>query len=1149
MDIPLTSLPPHKSQPTIIDGRYVLTSDPLREGGMSKVQKAFDSIGNRFVAIKRMKHAQQDDLRWKESFNREYAALSDLCSHPYIVKLYDAGSDNAGFYMVLEWVETNLADLVLKHGAMNWNEFYSSIGRPVLEAISFAQSRGWDHRDIKPQNVLISEDGSPRVSDYGIAKQFEKPAVGITFSSFRSAPFTPPEDDSGDWGRSRDCFSWAAVAGFCLTGSIPPDYGALAAAVNGISQHDVPIEILQTALSHDPSERPPLASALLAEVDSWAAAKQAREQPQSICYLQIDPDLSQRLCRLLDVTDAKEIQRQLIDELNEVSVGLKGLTAADGRAGLRISAIAWIFEAFPSPDRDRLIISRAWQSRPAEVERHREAGFRPPIHFSFVPPADRLKSKAFLDDLLLELEAFEAEERDRALVAQKDRIFRVWYAFLRAKADLEARRENAIPFTDAKIRDATVALVTELPAPVEIVGQSRVIRTTSGGHVFCDVIDVNLEEVVVSVTAGDSNKIPRRGKLEINTVAAEKAIERQRRALDAVNYNRAASPRLRTIITNPATNREPTVLRVPTPIGGGPFDPEKKDVLVRALGVLDILAIQGPPGTGKTRLIEEILVQYLALNPRHRVLLSAQTHVALDNVIERLRVRQPTIDIVRIGRLDDQKISPSCRDLILDRKAQRWAEAVATRARKFIAEWAQERGLNRADIEVGMLTERLILLLQRVDELQKSLRNAEARVQAVDKEAEVKLTETGTADSAELEVASVEAQQAATIFRTELSRARIEIDEVRSRLSSAGGYGADLASQASEDELREWSSMLLGEGQDQVHCRRLLELQEEWMLRVGRSSDFHAAMLASAQVVAGTCIGMAGVRGMGEVAYDLCIVDEASKATATEILVPMSRSRKWILVGDPEQLPPFFEDESITQLEEFSEDEVRETLLDRCLRDLPGHSAALLINQHRMVKPIGDLISHAFYKDQLNSPKTKPDVILTGAFPKPVTWVSTSDEPDGSEVRSGPSFRNEAECRVIRDILSQIDFVAKKRRATYDIALIAGYVAQVKALQDVIRDRLHEWTAIKIVCSTVDAFQGSEAEVCIYSVTRSNKEGRLGFLREKPRLNVALSRGRSALIIVGDDLFCRAAVGQNPFRKVLDFIEAHPDQCDRRRAR
>jgi superfamily I DNA and/or RNA helicase len=104
----------------------------------------------------------------------------------------------------------------------------------------------------------------------------------------------------------------------------------------------------------------------------------------------------------------------------------------------------------------------------------------------------------------------------------------------------------------------------------------------------------------------------------------------------------------------------------------------------------------------------------------------------------------------------------------------------------------------------------------------------------------------------------------------------------------------------------------------------------------------------------------------------------------------------------------------------------------------------------------------------------------------------------------------------------------------------------VKALQDAIRDRIYEWSGLKITCSTVDAFQGSEAEVCIYSVVRSNREGRLGFLREKPRLNVALSRGRSALVIVGDDKFCREAEGENPFRRVLDFIDANPDSCERR---
>jgi superfamily I DNA and/or RNA helicase len=253
-------------------------------------------------------------------------------------------------------------------------------------------------------------------------------------------------------------------------------------------------------------------------------------------------------------------------------------------------------------------------------------------------------------------------------------------------------------------------------------------------------------------------------------------------------------------------------------------------------------------------------------------------------------------------------------------------------------------------------------------------------------------------------------------------------------------------------------------------------------------------------------------------------------------------------VGDSQQLPPFFEDDSVTRLEDFSDEEVRQTLFDRFLLGLPNEAVASLRRQHRMVKPIGDLISQVFYAGELESPKVRPDVTLPGVFAKPVTWLSTSPLPDKTEIRRGPSFQNEAECRVIADALTRIDFIARRRKTAYDVAVIAGYIAQVKALEDQIRDYRHEWTGLNISCSTVDAFQGNEAEICIYSVTRSNPEGRLGFLREKPRLNVALSRGRSSLIIVGDDAFCREASGENPFRKVLEFIDANISGCERREA-
>jgi superfamily I DNA and/or RNA helicase len=87
------------------------------------------------------------------------------------------------------------------------------------------------------------------------------------------------------------------------------------------------------------------------------------------------------------------------------------------------------------------------------------------------------------------------------------------------------------------------------------------------------------------------------------------------------------------------------------------FDEEKKEILAKALGVQDILAIEGPPGTGKTKLIAENVVQWLKRNPTNRILLSSQPHIALDNVLERITETELPLEMIRIGRSDETRIS------------------------------------------------------------------------------------------------------------------------------------------------------------------------------------------------------------------------------------------------------------------------------------------------------------------------------------------------------------------------------------------------------------------------------------------------------------------------------------------------------------
>jgi superfamily I DNA and/or RNA helicase len=121
--------------------------------------------------------------------------------------------------------------------------------------------------------------------------------------------------------------------------------------------------------------------------------------------------------------------------------------------------------------------------------------------------------------------------------------------------------------------------------------------------------------------------------------------------------------------------------------------------------------------------------------------------------------------------------------------------------------------------------------------------------------------------------------------------------------------------------------------------------------------------------------------------------------------------------------------------------------------------------------------------------------------------------------------------------------LAEKRDSRWKVLVITGYSDQKNALLRTLASSIPKLTSLNVECNTIDAVQGREADVAIYSVTRSNSAGNLGFLRELRRLNVALSRGRQYLVLVGDHLFARTANGENPFRRVVEYIEQHPSDC------
>lgn len=1130
--------------PETLNNRYFLT-ETVRRGAQATVTRAFDSKTAKIVAVKRVPFGP-DDARAQEAFQRE-AKILQAVTHDNIVTLIDVDRDEEGnWFLVLEWVEDNLEDVINREGPIPWGIFWDRTGEPLINAICLAQQKRIAHRDIKPKNVLVTEAGVPKLADYGIGKLTDyggawSAVSGVTFRFDHTPGYTPAIPDDEKYIYSRDCFSFAALAISCIAGRTINNDADIATVLQEANLPSFIRPIVERCLSTDPSQRPPMASILREEISRAMSAAESDGLGPAVLHLTLGTSVSIHLANCLGVEGQAAIERFVADELSEVcSIQVKPESETEHNKKINLLGGAWFFEGtLAGRTSASVYITRANEVGSSLAANMRDEGLSRKVQILFTQPKDPELAGRKLELLLVEAEAVRREKEEEQQAKTTQRILRIWRGFLRDRADLESKRGSALRYVDRQIKGERVIFTTEIAAGEDVVGQERLVQSGSG-RVGGRVAFTSFNQVVMDVTFGNVLDLPRRGDLAMNTIAAQKALSHQTQALDAVVYDRAVSERLKAVILEPksALPANSVTGLIPT---DEELDEEKKLVLSRALGVQDILAVEGPPGTGKTKLISEIVVQWLRLNPGHRILLSSQTHIALDNVLERVAAMDSSIDLVRIGRSDEPKISDASKQLLLEKRVEAWIIKAKQDSETEMTRWADLHGIDQATVKTGMSVEKLIQLLRRREEIKNSIDEMLSQRQSFENDL---ANEPVGEEEAEEETTQIDSEVGA--LRTELKEVIEQERQLREAMRTMGGYASELADSDDHVELTDWALHFLNSDPKIEACRARLTMLEEWHLRVGRSSDFNAAVLSSAQVIAGTCVGVAGVKGMEEVAYDLCIIDEASKATPTEALVPMVRSRKWILVGDPKQLPPFFESIGDDLLAQFDFREIKATLLDRMLdKDdgLPKECRAELRNQYRMIKPIGDLISHCFYEGRLSSPISSHGLKLAAAFPMPVTWFSTHAQDDRGEQSVGQTFSNPGEVRQIRILLQRLQFIAKAQKRKITVAVISGYTAQVQMLSEMESQGVAEWSDLQVTCNTVDAFQGRQADVCIYSVVRSNSRKELGFLKEQPRLNVALSRGKSALLIVGDQLFCRSAGGKNPFKGVIDYIEQHPDDC------
>jgi eukaryotic-like serine/threonine-protein kinase len=207
----------------LVDNRYKII-EPLGSGGMADVFLAHDNVLDRKVALKVMSGRYASDDEFVERFRREAQSAAAL-SHPNIVSIYDRGeSEDGTYYIAMEYLSGGtLKDRIVKRGALP-AKTAAAVAAQIAEALKVAHDRGLVHRDIKPHNILITEGGDIKVTDFGIARAASSSTMTKTGAVMGTAHYISPEQAMGESvGPASDLYSLGVLLYEMLTGELPFD--------------------------------------------------------------------------------------------------------------------------------------------------------------------------------------------------------------------------------------------------------------------------------------------------------------------------------------------------------------------------------------------------------------------------------------------------------------------------------------------------------------------------------------------------------------------------------------------------------------------------------------------------------------------------------------------------------------------------------------------------------------------------------------------------------------------------------------------------------------------------------------------------------------------------------------------------------------
>ncbi|MCR5635852.1 MAG: Stk1 family PASTA domain-containing Ser/Thr kinase [Clostridiales bacterium] len=284
-----------------LDGRYEI-NELIGVGGMAMVYRAYDIIDDRTVAIKILKDEFLNNADFIRRFRNESKAVA-VMSHPNIVKVYDVSFGDVIQYIVMEYIDgITLKEYIAQQKEIGWKEALHFIVQ-ILNALKHAHEKGIIHRDIKPQNIMLLQDGTIKVTDFGIARFSNKETRTMTDKAIGSVHYIAPEQARGDITDNKsDLYSVGVMMYELLTGKLPFEAdNAVSVAIMQLQTDPKPLkeinpeipdgleEITLKAMQKNPAKRYASADEMLADIEMF------RQNPSiKFQYTYFDDDTSDK---------------------------------------------------------------------------------------------------------------------------------------------------------------------------------------------------------------------------------------------------------------------------------------------------------------------------------------------------------------------------------------------------------------------------------------------------------------------------------------------------------------------------------------------------------------------------------------------------------------------------------------------------------------------------------------------------------------------------------------------------------------------------------------------------------------------------------------------------------------------------------------